>query len=238
MRGVLIVFAKAPRPGAVKTRLTPALSYEEAAELYAAMLGDVLETSSRAARANDLETVCAVHPAAACSEVARLAPPGVRCVAQRGGDLAARMAHAASEAAAGAADPILIRGSDSPALGAPVVAAAVAALARADVVFCPDRDGGYQLVALRRPAAGLFDAPTSTPYVLADSLERARARGLRTALLEPGFDIDVVEDLALLEAARAATSSLPCPRTLALLDERGLWSRAPRREAARACGSA
>jgi glycosyltransferase A (GT-A) superfamily protein (DUF2064 family) len=63
----------------------------------------------------------------------------------------------------------------------------------------------------------------STAFVLRDTLERAESLGLRVHLLEPGFDLDQIQDLRWLAEARAGGRALPCPRTLAYLDERDLW---------------
>lgn len=221
--GVFVVFAKEPRPGFVKTRMCPALSPEQAAGLYAALLEDVLAASAGHAAGLGLEPVLAVHPASACEALGRRAPPAFRTVAQRGATLAERMAWAAAQAAAAGARHILLRGSDSPLLGSDTAAAAFEALERVDLVLCPDRDGGYALVGLRAPVLGLFDHPMSTASVLADTLANARSTGLRTELLAPGFDLDTAADLDLLAAARDAAAERLCPRTLSFLDTRGLW---------------
>jgi rSAM/selenodomain-associated transferase 1 len=223
-RGVLVVFAKAPRPGLVKTRMTPPLSPEQAAELYACMLDDVLRASARFCAELDLDAWVAVHPAEACAEIAARAPAGFRAVAQRGAGLGPRMEWAVREAAAAGASPILLRGSDSPALGRELLEAALAALARADLVLSPDRDGGYQLVGLRAPAPGLFAHPMSTSRVLEDTLARARARRLRAQLLEAGFDLDRPADLRRLAGARSPSVTDLCRSTLAWLDQQGPWS--------------
>jgi rSAM/selenodomain-associated transferase 1 len=221
-RGVLIVFARRPEPGRVKTRLSPPLLPEQAAELYAAMLADVLEASADMARRFDLDAWLAVTPPEACDELARSAPAGFRTVAQRGADLGKRMENAVADAFADGSSPVLVRGSDSPALGAGSVGAALDALAANDLVLLPDRDGGYGLVGLRAPADGLLAHPTSTPSVLAETVARAQALSLRVHLLEPGFDIDTVDDLRLLAEVRDRAAAL-CPRTLAYLDAKRLW---------------
>jgi hypothetical protein len=223
----IIVFAKAPRPGLVKTRMTPPLSPAEAAELYGCLLDDVLDTTAQIARALALDAVLAVHPLEACAELARRAPTPFRVVAQMGPDLSQRMEWAVAEAAAAGLGPVLLRGSDSPALEQAVVEAALGALRESDVVISPDRDGGYNLIGLRRPAPGLFDHPMSTPSALADTLERARRLGLSSRLLPPGFDLDTVGDLRWLAEAKAQGCAT-CPRTLAFLDERALWRHAER----------
>jgi len=215
------VFAKRPEPGQVKTRLCPPFTPEQAAAFYACMLEDVLEASTSAARALGLEAAIAVHPPEAATTLP--VPAGLRVEAQHGSDLGARMEHAlAHELAAGRA-PVLLRGSDSPTLGLDTLAAALAALERSDLVICPDRDGGYNLVGLGRAAPGLFAHPMSTGSVLGDTLAHAGARGLSHTLLPAGFDVDTAADLALLAAARERGAARDCPRTLAYLDRHGLW---------------
>ncbi|HEX2484993.1 MAG TPA: TIGR04282 family arsenosugar biosynthesis glycosyltransferase [Myxococcota bacterium] len=223
MSGALVVFAKEPRPGAVKTRLCPPFAPDEAAALYACMLDDVLEASAAAAAELGLAPFLYATPADACERLARRTPPGFRVRPQRGPDLGARMEHAAAELAAEGFAPLLLRGSDSPVLASDELRAALAALAEADLALSPDPDGGYNLVALRTAVPGLFDHPMSTERVLDDTLSHARARGLRSALLAPGFDVDVAEDLALLARARREGRAATCPRTLAWLDARGSW---------------
>jgi rSAM/selenodomain-associated transferase 1 len=224
-RGVVIVFAKAPRPGEVKTRMCPPLSQAEAAELYASMLADVLEATARAARPLGLDPVLAVHPPELCGALAEDVPTPFSVIAQRGADLAARMAWAVREAAAGGARRVLLRGSDSPTLDAAALAAALADLDRHDVVLRPDRDGGYNLVGLRRATPEIFDHPMSTASVLEDTLARARALGLVTKVGEPGFDLDTLADLRWLARERDRAREL-CARTLAFIDRRDLWRHA------------
>lgn len=216
MSSTLVVFAKWPEPGAVKTRLCPPLTPAQAAEFYGAMLDDVLEAMARVAPPLGLACVLAVHPPEALSKFAARAP-GWRVVAQQGADLSARMEHAAASELARGAERVLLRGSDSPALGGDVLEAALAALARSDLALSPDPDGGYDLIALRRFVPGLFAHAMSTHTVLEDTRARARALGLSSELLAPGFDVDTAADFARLRAARSRAAAL-CPRALAWLD--------------------
>lgn len=224
--GIVIVFAKRPQPGLVKTRMAPPLAQEIAAGLYAAMLDDVLAVTAEAAAALGLEPLLAVHPPDALREMAGRAPQAFRVVAQHGADLAARMTHAVAEAAAGGFDPILLRGSDSPALGAALLREAAERLAYADLVASPDEDGGYNLVGMHRPNPGVFSHTMSVSSSLDEMLGRAARLGLRIERLSRGFDLDTVGDFALLAALRAGGTPLPCPRTLAFLDENRLWRHA------------
>ncbi|MBW2363446.1 MAG: glycosyltransferase, partial [Deltaproteobacteria bacterium] len=216
--GALVVLGKQPLPGQVKTRMSPPLSLEQAAGLYAALLDDVLETSVRLCAALGLTPTLALHPPAACEPFAARVPPGLRVVAQRGVGLAERMSCAVAEAAAAGARPVLLRGSDSPLLGEAVVGEALAALDTADVVLAPDVDGGYGLVGLRRPVPGLFEHAMSTGRVFEDTRANALERGLRVATVCAGFDLDTVADLSRLARARGEHAERLCPRTLSFLD--------------------
>lgn len=222
-RGHLVVFAKQPEPGRVKTRLCPPFSPEQAAAFYAEMLADVLAATAEFCAALKLAPVLAVDPPDACGALAQSAPPAFQVVPQRGAGLAERMAHAAAAQWAAGATSVWLRGSDSPALDEATLRAAAAALAEADLVLCPDLDGGYGLVCLGRPAPGLFDHAMSTERVLDDTLERARELGLTARCLAPRFDIDTAEDLARLRAQRQPALEVLCPRTLAYLDAHGRW---------------
>lgn len=217
-RGWLVVFAKAPRPGLVKTRMSPPFSLEECAELYSEMLGDVLLASLRYAAQLELESIAALHPPDAIYEMIGQAPPGFRLQAQRGQDLGARMAHAAREAAAAGAAMVLIRGSDSPALPFECFEEAVKRLdAGDDVVLTPDQGGGYALVGMRRIEPRLFEIPMSTGLVLDQTVEFARDLGLSVSTTQAGFDLDSVGDLQLLNALSEEKKADLCPRTVQFL---------------------
>jgi hypothetical protein len=216
LSGALVVFAKWPTPGTVKTRLCPPLTPEQAASFFDSMLADVLDAMARLAPPLGLGLTLAVSPPESARQFAARAP-GWRIEPQRGADLAARMEHAAASELARGARRVLLRGSDSPALGAEVLAGALAALARSDVALSPDPDGGYSLVALRRFAPGLFAHAMSTSTVLGDTRAAAQRLGLTSELLAPSFDVDTAADLALLRAARPRAEAL-CPRSYAWLD--------------------
>lgn len=224
MTGAFVVFAKEPIPGAVKTRLCPPFSPLEAADFYACMLDDVLEYTATLAAQLELAPFLYVAPEESVSRMASRAPAGFEVRPQYGADLGARMESAVRELGAAGFAPLLLRGSDSPALVEPTPSDALAALTDgADVVASPDPDGGYGLVGLREPAMGLFEHRMSTESVLADTFARAASRSLRCAEIRQGFDIDTADDLRRLRQVRREGGPLPCSRTLAFLDERGLW---------------
>lgn len=224
MSGALLVFAKEPLPGRVKTRMCPPWTPAQAAGFYEALLDDVLAASAAACAGLGLASYLLVAPAAAVARMAARAAAGFTVLAQRGPDLAARMEGASAEVHARGHAPLLLRGSDSPTLGEEALRQALDALdSGADVALAPDQGGGYVLVGLRRPAPGLFAHPMSTTRVLDDTLACARRLGLRAELLAPGFDVDTATDLPLLARARREDPELPCPRALRYLDRHALW---------------
>ena len=162
-RDIVAVLAKSPHPGRVKTRMCPPLDPHQAAELYGAMLADVLAATESFALQAGLDPVLCVHPPGAVGELARRAPPSFRVVAQRGGGLAERMAWALDEARATGAAKVLLRGSDNPALSPAILHSAVEALEEVDLVVSPDLDGGYGLIGMRGPWSAVFDHPMSRP---------------------------------------------------------------------------
>lgn len=217
-RGWLSVFAKAPRPGRVKTRMSPPLSLEQAAALYDAMLSDVLIASADFAQRLDLEPVLYFDPPDAKDELARRAPRAYQLRAQVGLDLAERMANAFEQAEAAGAERVLLRGSDSPGLDYATVEDAFDRLdAGQDLVLTPDQGGGYVLIALKKPQHELFEIELSTGSVLTETLARARSLGLEASLTRASFDVDRSPDLARIDDLAPEQSSVLCPRTVEIL---------------------
>ena len=195
----LIVFAKAPIAGSVKTRLEPALGAAGAAALAERLLAHAMEMALRAGFA--AVELCAA-PNASHPAFARLAAQhaGLQFTVQGDGDLGERMHRALARRLAGP-ERVLLIGTDAPALDAAMLQDAAHALARHDAVFVPALDGGYALVGLTRPCPGLFTAMAwSTPEVMAETRRRAREAGLRWTELPAVADIDEPPDLARLPA--------------------------------------
>jgi rSAM/selenodomain-associated transferase 1 len=192
-RRTLLVFVKRPRAGEVKTRLAAELGDGAAADVYRALAE--AEIAGTRPLGGEYERRFFYAPADAGSEVSEWLR-GERVAPQQGGDLGARMAAAFAAAFRDGAARVAIIGSDVPWVTRERVAAAFAALSDADVVVGPCDDGGYYLLALSQPRPELFDGiPWSTPAVLRSTLERARDRGLRVALLEALPDVDTLADL-------------------------------------------
>ena len=205
MTALLIIFAKEPRPGQVKTRLSPPLSPEAAAQLYHSFLLDILEEM---VRVPEVRLAVAFSPLGAQVFFRGLAPPGTDLFPQEGADLGERMARAFARGFATGFGPVMLRGSDVPDLPAAVVSEAreVLAAGRAQVVLGPATDGGYHLVGLSKPQPRLFQGPAwSSSTVLADTLRLARQLDLRVHLLPPWADIDTYDNLeTFLHRARPA----------------------------------
>lgn len=198
----VVVFAKAPAPGAVKTRLCPPLSPREAAALARSFLRD------RIAQVRDL---CGVSPIVAYSPASERKPferlaPDLALVAQRGRDLGDRMRTALRESLRAGHRAAIAVGTDTPTLPAGHLRRAVDLVGSGDVdvVLGPAEDCGYYLIGVRDDHPTLFeDVPWSTPAVLAVTLRRAAEARLRTAMLPDWFDVDTPDDLARLRAALA-----------------------------------
>ncbi len=195
----IAVFAKAPVPGTVKTRLAGLLGGDAAAGLHAGLVRHALATAV-GARMAPVDLWCAPdagHPFFARCHAAF----GVRLREQCDGDLGARMAHAFEQAHAHG-EALLLAGCDCPALGAAHLRRAAAALEAHDAVFVPAEDGGYVLVGLARPVRGVFDGIAwGTASVMAHTRARLAAAGARWSELDTLWDVDRPQDYARLQAA-------------------------------------
>jgi len=205
---LLALFAKAPLPGQVKTRLCPPLSPSEAASLYQAMLLDILDQH---ASLEGAKRVLWYTPPEAASWFERFAPAGYALRPQQGADLGARMRRLFRTHVQEGFGRIVLRGTDSPTLPLEHVASAFEALERVDLVLGPDRDGGYNLIGLRRPCDALFELEMSTARVLERTVARASEAGLCVEMLPPHHDVDTAQDLA---GIRNELSEALTPRTL------------------------
>lgn len=190
----LIVLAKAPVPGQVKTRLCPPLTPDEAASLHGSLVLDLLE---RCQTLNDCDRIVAGaptpdHPFFGAMKTRFKVP----IWEQVGEDLGARMAHAFQSALGSPYRSALIIGTDIPGITAPLMTTACKNLHDHDLVLGPTVDGGYYLIGLRKPVPELFEhIPWSTETVCALTQEKARALGLSVKLLPMLRDLDTIEDL-------------------------------------------
>jgi rSAM/selenodomain-associated transferase 1 len=210
----LVVFARQPDPNTTKTRLSPPLSREAAAELYACFLSDTLATARQAA---GIRRCVAYDPPGAADYFAEAAPDFERRP-QAGAGLGERMHECTSALFADGCARVVLIGSDLPHLQATVIEQGLAALRQgAEVVLGPTPDGGYYLVGLAGPQPSLFDVPMSTPTVWSETLERAQRLYLSLAQLPEEFDVDTWADVARLRARLAAEPSVTAHATRAWL---------------------
>jgi rSAM/selenodomain-associated transferase 1 len=190
----IAVLAKAPLTGLAKTRLIPALGADGAAALAARLIERAVAIAHTAAL-GPITLWCAPnedHPLFAFMHENF----GVTLSRQPDGDLGARM-HTAVLAANG---PVLVIGTDCPALTARHLREAADTLRDHDAVLIPVEDGGYVLIGLRQPCGSLFpNMEWSTAAVMAETRKRLRALGLSWRELAPLWDVDTPEDFARLQ---------------------------------------
>lgn len=194
----LVVLAKWPRAGRAKRRLGAAIGPRASTNLARAFLSDTAVLSKRSGA--DLLVVAFAPPSA--MERLRVLFPRAELVAQRRASFGTRLARALDAGCAHARHVVLI-GTDSPTLDPRIVRSAFTALAGgADCVLGPSRDGGFYLVGCSAPLPiTLFrQVPWSTPAVFALTRDRARAAGLRVAVLPERYDVDDAASLAMLRA--------------------------------------
>jgi rSAM/selenodomain-associated transferase 1 len=185
----LVIFAREPVPGRVKTRLAEGLGAGPAAAAYGALLDHTLAV----ARRSEVELLIAL------AEVPdpRWRPSiGCRVEIQGRGDLGSRMAECFRRRFTEGSERAVIVGSDIGRLRAAHITAAFAALDHRPVVLGPADDGGYWLVGQQSPGMDLFSGiPWSRPETLAATRDRLLALGVEWSELETLPDIDTVEDL-------------------------------------------
>jgi rSAM/selenodomain-associated transferase 1 len=197
----LLVIAKAPVPGRVKTRLTPPFTPEQAAALARAALTDTLAAASAARGA-------ARRVIALDGDPGPWLPPGFDVIPQRGNGLAERLAAAFQDVGG----PAFLVGMDTPQITPELLQDGLRAVIEGDSAFGAAEDGGYWGIGLRAPDRGVFDrVPMSTDRTGDVQLARMRTLGLTPKILPPLRDVDTAED------ARAVALEAPESRFAAAL---------------------
>jgi rSAM/selenodomain-associated transferase 1 len=217
----LVIMAKAPRPGAVKTRLVSGISPAAITDFYCCLLQDTL---ALARSLSDVE-VAIMCPAADVNELAQFSTseaPGneVSVVAQKGEGLAAGLTSVFAHFTNSNERHVIAFNSDSPHLPRSVLEAAFENLAAHDVVVGPTHDGGYYLVGAKASYPTLFASDgLGTSNALERLLARAQALELSVSFADRFYDIDVADDLTRL-ADELRLDPAKAPRTAAWLKER------------------
>ncbi len=204
---VLVIMAKAPRLGEVKTRLAPSLSPAAVTSFYSCLLNDTLTLA---------RSLCDVEVAIMCpdthlNELEQLAGDDVSVVAQKGEGLAAGLTSVFAHFTEGQQSRVIAFNSDSPHLPRSVLENAFETLAAHDVVVGPTHDGGYYLVGAKCSHPTLFAHDgMGTRTALERLLSRARDLELSVGFADPFYDIDVADDLTrLAEELRLAPERAP-----------------------------
>lgn len=227
---ILALFAKTPRLGRVKTRLTPPFTAEEALALHEALLADSCELLRKAAAAAGASGRLYLDEGTTGN---LRAPEGCELRRQVGADLGERLRRAFEEGLEPGPRRMVVIGSDSPHLPVAWLLRAFTDLERQDLVIGPARDGGYYLLGARRIHPFLFEGiPWGTSQVFRETVRRARREGVAIASLPALDDVDVEESVGrlfdeLLRRKSEADADLP-EATLRLLmawEERGRISK-------------
>jgi len=191
----LLIFARHPEPGRVKTRLMPALGATGAAAVYRQMASHVVQQARTLAQQRPL-AITVWFTGGSAGQMAAWLGDDLTYRPQPAGDLGQRLATATAETFAQGHSAVVTIGSDCPALDSARLGASLQALATHDVVLGPATDGGYYLIGLRQSAPALFaNIAWSTAAVCAQTQAAARQLGLDVALLPPLADVDRPEDL-------------------------------------------
>jgi len=211
----LVIMAKAPKPGMVKTRLAQAFPVEAVTSLYRCLLDDTLALA-RSLRNVQVAIMC---PESDVKELAQFAGDKVSVVAQKGEGLAAGLTSVFAHFTQNHQQRTIAFNSDSPHLPASVLERAFETLATCDVVVGPTHDGGYYLVGAKATHPGIFNGDgMGTSSALETLLERVQALGLSVSLADTFYDIDVASDLTRLEA-ELQLAPARAPRTAAWLEQ-------------------
>ncbi len=211
-RGVIVVMAKAPREGLVKTRLSGAYPARDVAHLSACMLRDTVALAQKLSPVQ----VAVMCPSEDVADIEAHVPPEVGVVGQRGNGLAAALASVFEDFVPRFRRVVAVD-SDSPHLPAAILHSAFELLETNELVVGPTEDGGYYLVGASSMHPRLFDpAMLGTGNARDALLGNARAIGLSVALTQAWYDVDVPADLTRL-AAELRLDPARAPRTAALL---------------------
>ena len=227
----LAVMSKAPRPGKVKTRLTPPLTSEQAAALNICFLSDTAENIAMVASEGGAAGLVCYTPVGDEVAFAGLLPHDFSLVPQRGDGFGERLHLAATDILACGFGSVCLIDSDSPTLPTVSLHSAVEHLQRPGdrVVLGGSDDGGYYLIGLKQSHRAPFEQITwSTSTVYTETVNQVRSAGLELVELPTWYDVDDAATLRVLEEellddkrpAFAAVDGFNARRTRTFLEER------------------
>lgn len=208
MKNILVIMAKEPKAGKVKTRLYPALTTRQAAELYRCFLIDKIAAANRLKEEiKEIDLALAFDPSTAQKFFQKLAPPWIKLVPQSGGDLGDRLTNLFDDFFGYGFDQVVIADSDSPTLPLDYLGQSFRLLELADAVLGPSQDGGYYLIGLRKSHPELFqNIAWSTREVLEHTITQAEKHHLKTELLPQWYDVDTPQELQKLQSEIAEST--------------------------------
>jgi rSAM/selenodomain-associated transferase 1 len=193
----IVVMAKKPRIGYTKTRLVPPFTFEQAAQLYEALLLDTLELVSRI---TDVQLTVAITPGGALDYFERITAPGTLLISVDGADIGECLIQATGDLLSSGFKKVIALNADGPSLPIEYLILAIHSLGETDVVLGPGEDGGYYLVGLKKPTPQLFqEINWSTPQVLEQTLTRAKTLNLKVDMTPPWYDVDTGKEAGRLE---------------------------------------
>jgi uncharacterized protein len=198
MSTCLIIFAKSPIPGKVKTRLTPLITPTKAAELYEAFIADTIST---ALKLKCERITVAYSPGYAEKTFHGLCGQSIDYLPQKGQNLGERMKNAFKRSFDKGFERTVIIGTDSPTLPLSYIRDAFDALEKVPVTIGPTFDGGYYLIGLSEQEDALFDnIEWSTSSVFSQTLARIKTANRQLCILPPWYDVDTPDSLEFLRS--------------------------------------
>lgn len=224
-RCALGIMTKAPEPGKVKTRLTPPLTKEEAAEINKCFLRDLAQAITIAAETSPSIGIGVYTPKEAEAAYAEILPPKFMLLPQRGTDFGERLTLAAEDLFKVGFESVCLINSDSPTVPASSFASAANELAKPGdrIVLGPSDDGGYYLIGLKKLDRRIFEEiDWSTERVFGQTMRQAAKMEVPVHLLPTGFDVDdgkTLQRLWLEIAKDNSTDPLTAPHTSQYLRE-------------------
>lgn len=188
----LVIVAKYPEVGRVKTRLAKHLGDEMACRLYLGFIRDLEEKFGNGVRPLYWAYTPPTH------HFASVVRAGSRCFPQDGGWLGERLLNIFRRLLGAGFRRVVVMGSDAPQMRPEWIEEAFTALTRVDIVLAPAEDGGYNLIGMKQAHDVFSGVMMSTPQALADTAERIKSLGLSVHLLPTSFDVDELEDVEKL----------------------------------------
>lgn len=211
----VLIFAKYPQPGLVKTRMTPPLTQDQAAAVHCA---SILAVCERTNVLPNVKTILVVTPDEKKNELKNIVSDNVdEYWAQGAGDLGERLIRAVDRAFSLSADAVILLGADSPTIPDEYFHHTIELLARHDAVLGPCEDGGYYLLALSSPMPALFqNINWGSENVADETRKRAADEAIDLSELKTWYDLDRYEDLVRAKRDLQSVSKDDLPNTFAL----------------------